>query len=79
MDALKKAVTKAGNKNFRVELIPNVDHDIIISETGSMKERSRRSAKEWQNYAREYLDIMEEWLKKFLHPEENAPVPKWGQ
>jgi pimeloyl-ACP methyl ester carboxylesterase len=62
--AYKKALTKAGNKNFRVELIPNADHDIIISKTGSMEERRRRSAKEWQNYAPEYLEIMETWLKE---------------
>ena len=61
VDSYKKALTKAGNKNFRVELIPNADHDIILSKTGSMKERSRRSAKGWQNYAPEYLDIMENW------------------
>ena len=64
IDAWKKALTKAGNKNFRVELIPGADHDIILSETGSMEERSRRSAKDWQNYAPEYLEIMEDWLKK---------------
>lgn len=61
--AYMDALTKAGNPHFRVELIPNADHNIILSETGSMKERSRRSAKEWQNYAPEYLKIMEEWLK----------------
>ena len=64
MNAYKQALTKADNKNFRVELIPGADHSIILSETGSMKERSRRSAKEWQNYAPEYLQIMEDWLKK---------------
>jgi pimeloyl-ACP methyl ester carboxylesterase len=66
VDAYKKALTKAGNKNFRVELIPNADHNIILSKTGSMKERNSRSAKEWQNYAPEYLEIMEDWLKKLL-------------
>ncbi len=64
VNAYKQALTKAGNKNFRVELIPDADHNIILSETGSMKERSSRSAKEWQNYAPEYLEIMEDWLKK---------------
>lgn len=64
VSSYKKALTKAGNKNFRVELIPNADHNIILSETGSMKERNSRSSKERQNYAPEYLKIMEEWLKK---------------
>ena len=63
LEAYKKALTQAGNKNFRVELIPNTDHNLILSKTGSMKERSNRSAKEWQNYAPEYLQIMEDWLK----------------
>jgi pimeloyl-ACP methyl ester carboxylesterase len=76
VEAYKKALTKAGNKNFRIELIPNADHDIIISETGSMAERRRRSAKEWQNYAPEYLEIMEDWLKKLWPLEEHSPVLK---
>jgi hypothetical protein len=66
VEAYTKALTKAGNKNFRVELIPGADHDIILSETGSMEERNRRSAKEWQNYAPQYLEIMEDWLKKIV-------------
>lgn len=64
VEAYKKALKKAGNKNFRVELIPDADHNIILCKTGSMKERRSRSSKEWQNYAPEYLEIMEEWLKK---------------
>ena len=63
-DAYKKALTKAGDTNFRVEIIPNADHDIILCKTGSLKERRSRSSKEWQNYAPEYLEMMEEWLKK---------------
>ena len=63
-EAYKRALTKAGNKNFRVEIIPDADHSMILSETGSMEERRRRSAREWQNYAPEYFEIMEEWLKE---------------
>lgn len=63
-EAYKKALAKAGNQNFRVELIPNADHNIILCKTGSMKERNRRSRKEWQNYAPEYLEIMENWLRE---------------
>jgi pimeloyl-ACP methyl ester carboxylesterase len=61
--AYREALELAGNKNFRVELIPGVDHNLIISETGSLEERSRRSRKGWQNYAPQYLDILEEWLR----------------
>jgi len=52
VEAYKKALTKAGNKNFRVELVSGADHNIILCETGSMKERNRRSSLEWQNYLR---------------------------
>lgn len=62
IEAYKRAFQKAGNQNYRIELIPNSDHNIILSETGSMKERSRRSSKQWSNYAPDYLEIMEQWL-----------------
>jgi CubicO group peptidase (beta-lactamase class C family)/pimeloyl-ACP methyl ester carboxylesterase len=63
-EAYEKALARAGNQDYRVELIPDADHNIILSETGSMGERNRRSRKEWQNYAPEYLEIMEKWLKE---------------
>lgn len=63
-EAYKKALAKAGNLNFRVELIPNADHNIILCKTGSMKERRNRSSRDWQRYAPEYLEIMEEWLEQ---------------
>ncbi len=65
-EAYNKALTKAGNKNFKVALIPNADHGIILCETGSMKEIRNRSAKERQNYAPEYLEMMDEWLRELL-------------
>ena len=65
VEAYKKALEKAGNQNFRIELIPNADHNIILCKTGSMRERRNRSAKGWSNYAPEYLVIMEEWLRGF--------------
>jgi pimeloyl-ACP methyl ester carboxylesterase len=64
LEAYTKALRKAGNPNFRVELIAGADHDIILCETGCQKERRKRSRKEWANYAPEYLDLMEDWLKK---------------
>ncbi len=66
VSAYKKALTKAGNENFRVEIIPGADHNIILCKTGSLRERSQRTTKGWQDYAPEYLEIMEEWLKNLL-------------
>jgi len=60
--AYREALTRAGNPFFRVELIPNTDHNIIISETGSLLERDQRSRAGWTKYAPEYLDILTEWL-----------------
>jgi len=62
--AYQEALERAGNPNFRVEFIPGADHNIVLSETGCLEEREKRSLKEWINYAPEYLDILEEWLNE---------------
>lgn len=64
VQAYKAALERAGNKNFRIEFIPGVDHNLIISETVSLIERSKRSRSEWQNYLKLYLDIIEKWLNE---------------
>jgi pimeloyl-ACP methyl ester carboxylesterase len=58
----RHALMRAGNPNFRIELIPGADHNIILSETGCLEERENRPRSEWSNYAPQYLDILEEWL-----------------
>jgi pimeloyl-ACP methyl ester carboxylesterase len=65
--AYREALKRAGNTDFRVELLPGVDHNLIISETGCLEERKRRSRRGWQNYAPQYLDILEEWLRHLKH------------
>lgn len=60
--AYREALGRAGNGNFRIELIPGTDHNIILSETGCIEERERRSRNGWTNYAPEYLNILEKWL-----------------
>jgi len=62
--AYREALERAGNPDSRVELIPGADHNIILSETGCLEERRKRSAKGWRNYAPEYLDILEQWLRE---------------
>jgi pimeloyl-ACP methyl ester carboxylesterase len=62
--AYREALERAGNPNFRVELIPGTDHNIILSETGCLGEREKRQRNEWTNYAPEYLDTLEEWLRE---------------
>jgi pimeloyl-ACP methyl ester carboxylesterase len=61
--AYLQALERAGNPNYRVELIPGTDHNIVLSETGCLEERETRSRWEWTRYAPEYLDILEEWLR----------------
>jgi pimeloyl-ACP methyl ester carboxylesterase len=65
--AYQEGLERAGNLNFRVELIPGTDHNIILSETGCLDEREKRSRREWTNYAPEYLDTMENWLSGLHH------------
>jgi len=62
--AYREALERAGNPNFRVELIPGTDHNIILSETGCLDEREKRPWREWTNYAPEYLDALEDWLRE---------------
>jgi pimeloyl-ACP methyl ester carboxylesterase len=64
VEAYREALETAGNPYSRVELIEGVDHNLIISETGSLRERNERSRNGWRNYAPEYLDILEEWLRE---------------
>ena len=65
--AYREALERAGNRNFRVELIPGSDHNIILSETGCLEERENRARQEWTNYAPEYLDLLEDWLRELRH------------
>jgi hypothetical protein len=62
--AYRAVLERAGNPNFSVELIPGSDHNIIVSETGCLKERNRRWRRGWTNYAPRYLDTLEEWLRE---------------
>lgn len=64
VEAYREALERAGNKHYRVELVPGVDHNLLISETGSLEERDHRPRSGWQNYSPLYLDILEEWLGK---------------
>jgi len=62
--AYRGALERAGNPHFRVELITGTDHNIILSATGCLDERDRRTSMGWTNYAPEYLDTLEEWLRE---------------
>lgn len=62
--AYQAALERAGNPNSRVELIPDTDHLIIMAETGCLDEQANRPVSERTNYAPEYLDILEEWLRE---------------
>lgn len=61
--AYQDALERAGNPDSRVEIIPGVDHNLILSQTGCLEEREWRSSRGWTKYAPEYLDILEEWLR----------------
>jgi pimeloyl-ACP methyl ester carboxylesterase len=71
--AYREALERAGNTNFRIELIPGTDHNIILSETGCIEERENRSRSGWKNYAPEYLDILEEWLESLRRQRDTSP------
>ena len=57
----RTALARAGHPFSRVELLPGVDHDMVPSETGCMKERNSRRS--WR-VSSKYLDAMYRWLTK---------------
>jgi dipeptidyl aminopeptidase/acylaminoacyl peptidase len=57
--AYEKALKKAGNRFYRVELFPEADHIIILSKTGCLKEQRERSR---SIYAPGYIELMQTWL-----------------
>jgi pimeloyl-ACP methyl ester carboxylesterase len=59
-EAYEKALKKAGNRFYRVELFPEADHTIFIAKTGCMKERRERSR---FIYAPGYIELMQTWLE----------------
>jgi pimeloyl-ACP methyl ester carboxylesterase len=62
--AYREALERAGNPQSRVELIPGGDHNILVSKTGCIEERNRRSRRGWRKYAPGYLDTLEKWLEE---------------
>ena len=48
-EAYRTALETAGNPHSRVEFIEGVDHNLIISKTGSIEERHERSRNGWRH------------------------------
>jgi len=61
--AYRAALERAGNPNFRVEIIPGADHLMLLAETGCIDETHQRlQSGEW-TIVPEILDTLEEWLR----------------
>ncbi len=61
--AYREALERAGNSNSRVELIPGVDHAMILAETGCYDELTQMVQSGNWTIAPEFLDTQEEWLR----------------
>jgi dipeptidyl aminopeptidase/acylaminoacyl peptidase len=59
-EAYEKALKKAGNRFYQVELFPEADHVIFIAKTGCMKEQRERYR---SSYAPGYIELMQTWLE----------------
>jgi dipeptidyl aminopeptidase/acylaminoacyl peptidase len=63
-EAYEKALKKAGNQFYRVELFPDADHGIMIAETGCMKERRERwRSSDSHGFAPGFIELMQNWLE----------------
>jgi pimeloyl-ACP methyl ester carboxylesterase len=69
LTAYARALKDGGNQHSRVELIPGVDHNLVISPTGCISEWRTRTSEGWRNYSTKYLDILEEWLGELRQQE----------
>jgi pimeloyl-ACP methyl ester carboxylesterase len=56
-EAYETTLNKAGNQNYRIEIIPGAGHVLTPAQTGCIGESGNR------NYVPQYLEIMEDWLK----------------
>jgi len=64
-EAYKKALKKGGHPLNHVEVFPYADHNIMLAETGCIKEqRDRWRLRNSRGYAPGYIDLMQNWLKK---------------
>lgn len=64
-EAYEKALKEAGNPFYQVEIFPEADHGIILSETGCIKEqRNRWRSSTSRGYAPGYIELMQNWLEK---------------
>jgi len=57
-EAYQAALEKAGNRNYRIEVIPGAGHVLTPATTGCIGESGGR------NYVPQYLEILEEWLQQ---------------
>jgi pimeloyl-ACP methyl ester carboxylesterase len=63
--AYQKALQKAENKHFQIVVFPKTDHMITRTKTGSLKEmKKRKILKKREEPIQDYLETMENWLKK---------------
>jgi pimeloyl-ACP methyl ester carboxylesterase len=61
--AYRQALERAGNPHFRVELIPGVNHGMVLAETGCIDEPYLKNESGGWTIAPEFLDTVEEWLR----------------
>jgi uncharacterized protein len=62
-DGYRVALQKAGNKFYKIVTIPNADHNMRITKTGSLREQKENYNKEeGAKLAPEFLEIIDSWL-----------------
>ncbi|UCF78604.1 MAG: alpha/beta fold hydrolase [Candidatus Eiseniibacteriota bacterium] len=58
-------LTRARNKDFDIVVIAGGDHSLFQTETGSIREQMAKIQAGEQKYVPEYLDVMEDWVRRF--------------
>ncbi len=61
--AYREALEQAGNPASRVEIVPGVNHAMILAETGCYDVLAESVQSGAWTIAPEFLDMQEEWLR----------------
>jgi uncharacterized protein len=65
-DSYSKALKKSGNPFYKLEMLPGVDHNMSITETGCLKEITALNKAGTYKYSPRYFEIIKNWIKLIL-------------
>jgi dipeptidyl aminopeptidase/acylaminoacyl peptidase len=66
-DSYSAALKKAGNPFYRIEMLPGVDHNMSITNTGCLKEIEALNKAKTYEYSPRYFELIRSWINLILN------------